>query len=95
MNWLYYTDYYLCMYVDTFGKFIYNILYPNDHCCVGSFSVGAFLIPYFIMLIFVGLPLFFIELIVGQFSSAGPMDIWPISPIFKGKLHETHIVLYL
>ena len=43
------------------------------------------------MLIFVGLPLFFIELIVGQYSSAGPMDIWPISPIFKGKRKETQI----
>ncbi|PRD37328.1 UNVERIFIED_CONTAM: Sodium-dependent proline transporter [Trichonephila clavipes] len=44
---------------------------------------GAFLIPYVIMLIFVGLPLFFLELSFGQYASEGPITIWKISPLFQ------------
>lgn len=45
---------------------------------------GAFLIPYILMLILVGLPCFFLELSFGQFASLGPFTIWRASPIFKG-----------
>lgn len=45
---------------------------------------GAFLIPYVIMLIFLGLPLFFLELAFGQFASESPITIWKISPLFQG-----------
>lgn len=45
---------------------------------------GAFLLPYCIMLIVVGLPCFFMELSFGQFASVGPLTIWRVSPLFKG-----------
>ncbi|XP_013381022.1 sodium- and chloride-dependent glycine transporter 2 [Lingula anatina] len=45
---------------------------------------GAFLLPYIIMLVFVGLPLFFLELAFGQFASLGPITIWRINILFKG-----------
>lgn len=36
------------------------------------------------MLLFVGLPLFFMELAFGQYASEGPITIWKISPLFQG-----------
>jgi len=47
---------------------------------------GAFLIPYCIMLIFGGLPLFYMELALGQFHRCGCLSIWKrICPALKGK----------
>jgi SNF family Na+-dependent transporter len=46
---------------------------------------GTFLIPYFTSLLFIGLPVFFLELALGQFSGQGPVRLFGrISPIFKG-----------
>ncbi|EFX87893.1 hypothetical protein DAPPUDRAFT_42690 [Daphnia pulex] len=45
---------------------------------------GAFLIPYAIMYVFAGLPLFFFELSFGQYASEGPVSIWKVAPIFQG-----------
>lgn len=47
---------------------------------------GAFLIPYCIMLIFGGLPLFYMELALGQFHRCGCLTIWKkICPALKGE----------
>ncbi|KAL3310899.1 Sodium-dependent serotonin transporter, partial [Cichlidogyrus casuarinus] len=46
---------------------------------------GAFLIPYLIMYIFGGLPLFYLELALGQFQRAGCITVWRrICPMFWG-----------
>lgn len=46
---------------------------------------AAFLIPYGIMLLAAGLPLFFMELALGQYVSLGPNVLFPqLSPIFSG-----------
>jgi len=45
---------------------------------------GAFLIPYLIMLVICGIPLFFMELSFGQFCGLGPVTAWGAVPIFKG-----------
>ncbi|EFP12022.1 CRE-MOD-5 protein [Caenorhabditis remanei] len=46
---------------------------------------GAFLIPYFIMLMVGGLPMFYMELVLGQFHRAGCVSIWrKVCPLFRG-----------
>ncbi|XP_050505352.1 sodium-dependent dopamine transporter-like [Diabrotica virgifera virgifera] len=45
---------------------------------------GAFLIPYSLMLVFGAVPLFYMELILGQFYRQGPVSLWRICPLFKG-----------
>uniref|UniRef100_A0A670ZRQ4 Transporter n=1 Tax=Pseudonaja textilis TaxID=8673 RepID=A0A670ZRQ4_PSETE len=46
---------------------------------------GAFLIPYLIMAIFGGIPLFYMELALGQYHRHGCISVWrKICPIFKG-----------
>ncbi|XP_033102793.1 sodium- and chloride-dependent taurine transporter-like isoform X2 [Anneissia japonica] len=45
---------------------------------------GAFLIPYFICLIVGAIPLVFLEVGIGQFTSQGGISCWGICPIFKG-----------
>ncbi|KAK9412618.1 sodium-dependent serotonin transporter [Crotalus adamanteus] len=46
---------------------------------------GAFLIPYTIMAIFGGIPLFYMELALGQYHRHGCISIWrKVCPIFKG-----------
>lgn len=47
--------------------------------------------PYFIMLIFCGIPLFFMELSFGQFASQGCLGVWRISPMFKGEVLVGHV----
>merc|ERR1712223_367161 len=46
---------------------------------------GAFLIPYTIMLLFIGIPCFFLEISIGQYAALGPVTIYSnLSPLFKG-----------
>lgn len=46
---------------------------------------GAFLIPYLIVLLFIGRPLYFLEMVLGQFSSSGSVKVWEVAPIAKGR----------
>ncbi|XP_059157975.1 sodium- and chloride-dependent neutral and basic amino acid transporter B(0+)-like isoform X2 [Physella acuta] len=50
---------------------------------------GAFLIPYTISLFFMGIPLFCLELLIGQFTNVGPITIWEINILFKGLGYTT------
>ncbi|XP_076161702.1 sodium-dependent nutrient amino acid transporter 1 isoform X2 [Ptiloglossa arizonensis] len=45
---------------------------------------GAFLVPYIIVLFIIGKPLYYMEMILGQFSSRSCVEIWSVSPAFKG-----------
>ncbi|RUS84339.1 hypothetical protein EGW08_007871 [Elysia chlorotica] len=45
---------------------------------------GAFLIPYFLFVVVGGIPLFYLEVAVGQFMSRGGLQAWNIVPLFQG-----------
>lgn len=92
---------YLC-YKNGGGKLMYMFVrfFFFEHCSaslmflnvVYSFFLllphtGAFLIPYFIFLFGGGLPVFFLEVALGQFTSEGGITCWEkLCPIFTGKL---------
>lgn len=56
---------------------------------------GAFLIPYFICLLICGLPIFFLEVALGQFSSKGPTKAFNGVPIIKGIGYTMMVVSFL
>lgn len=45
---------------------------------------GVFLIPYILMVFFGGIPVFFLEIALGQFMKQGGVATWNIAPLFKG-----------
>lgn len=45
---------------------------------------GTFVIPYTIIVILVGRPLYYMELLLGQFSSRGCIKVYNMSPAVRG-----------
>ncbi|KAM9475115.1 solute carrier family 6 member 6a isoform 2-T2 [Clarias gariepinus] len=57
---------------------------------------GAFLIPYFIFLFGGGLPVFFLEVALGQFTSEGGITCWEkLCPIFTGIGYASIVIVSL
>ncbi|XP_076023236.1 sodium- and chloride-dependent creatine transporter 1-like isoform X1 [Genypterus blacodes] len=45
---------------------------------------GVFLIPYLLFVFIGGIPVFFLEIALGQFMKQGGVSAWNIAPLFKG-----------
>jgi hypothetical protein len=57
---------------------------------------ATFLIAYIIMLLVAGLPLFFLELCIGQYSGKGPIKLFGrIAPAMKGLGHAMLVITFL
>lgn len=46
---------------------------------------GIFIIPYVIFLVICGVPLFYLEVAVGQYSGKSVLSMWQLCPLFKGE----------
>ncbi|XP_056010496.1 sodium- and chloride-dependent taurine transporter-like isoform X1 [Ostrea edulis] len=56
---------------------------------------GAFLIPYFTAVFLGGIPVFFLEVSLGQFMSEGGIGTWKIAPLFQGIGFACTIIVFL
>ncbi|XP_021705240.1 sodium-dependent nutrient amino acid transporter 1 isoform X1 [Aedes aegypti] len=45
---------------------------------------GAFLIPYLVILFLIGRPIYYLEMVMGQFCSRGCVKIYDMAPIMRG-----------
>lgn len=54
------------------------------------FFIGVFFIPYTVFIFTCGIPLFFLETALGQYTSQGGITCWrTICPLFQGKTRGT------
>lgn len=56
---------------------------------------GAFLLPYIVVLLIIGRPFYYLEMVLGQFSSKSSIKIYNISPIFRGVGYGQFIAIFL
>ncbi|KAI9589591.1 hypothetical protein GQX74_007759 [Glossina fuscipes] len=45
---------------------------------------GAFLVPYIVVLFLIGKPMYYLEVLLGQFTSRSSLKIWSVCPSFIG-----------
>ncbi|XP_032810155.1 sodium- and chloride-dependent creatine transporter 1 [Petromyzon marinus] len=55
---------------------------------------GVFLIPYILIALFGGIPVFFMEIALGQFMKQGSIGVWNISPIFQGLGLSSMVIVF-
>ncbi|XP_075929582.1 sodium- and chloride-dependent creatine transporter 1-like isoform X2 [Petromyzon marinus] len=56
---------------------------------------GAFLVPYGLTVVCVGIPLFFLEVALGQLTQQGTIGVWKIVPLFTGVGVASMVVVFL
>ena len=62
---------------------------------IARYFSGAFLIPFLVLLLCCGIPLFFLEAAAAQFTGKGPLHLFEICPILKGNvIYRKHVILY-
>ncbi|KAJ8395072.1 hypothetical protein AAFF_G00035280 [Aldrovandia affinis] len=55
---------------------------------------GVFLIPYMLIVFVGGIPIFFLEIALGQFMKAGSINVWNIAPLFKGLGYASMVIVF-
>lgn len=58
------------------------------------YIVAAFVIAYLILQFLIGKPMYFMELVMGQFSGKGPTSVWNMNPSAKGKIRMPHCIAH-
>ncbi|XP_069795578.1 sodium- and chloride-dependent creatine transporter 1-like isoform X2 [Narcine bancroftii] len=55
---------------------------------------GVFLIPYLLVVLVGGIPVFFLEIALGQFMKQGGIGAWNIVPLFKGLGFASMVIVF-
>ncbi|XP_051789452.1 sodium- and chloride-dependent creatine transporter 1 [Erpetoichthys calabaricus] len=55
---------------------------------------GVFFIPYITIMLTGGIPIFFLEISLGQFMKAGSINVWNIAPLFKGLGYASMVIVF-
>ncbi|XP_073425702.1 sodium- and chloride-dependent creatine transporter 1-like isoform X2 [Dendrobates tinctorius] len=55
---------------------------------------GVFLIPYLLIVFVGGIPVFFLEIALGQFMKQGGIAAWNIAPLFKGLGFSSMVIVF-
>uniref|UniRef100_A0A8C4QWG1 Transporter n=1 Tax=Eptatretus burgeri TaxID=7764 RepID=A0A8C4QWG1_EPTBU len=55
---------------------------------------GVFLIPYVIIAFIGGIPIFFLEIALGQFMKQGSIGVWRIAPLFQGLGVSSMVIIF-
>lgn len=67
-------------------NFLRLLCFPFPHDKHYFSPAGAFLIPYVLCVVFGSLPLFYLEVAVGQFMNRGGLQCWNLVPILQGNV---------
>ncbi|XP_049599401.1 sodium- and chloride-dependent GABA transporter 2-like isoform X1 [Syngnathus scovelli] len=55
---------------------------------------GVFFIPYILFMVFCGIPLFFLETAMGQYTNQGGITCWKkVCPLFQGIGYASHLII--
>jgi len=52
---------------------------------IDCYVSASFLIPYMLIFVMAGLPMFFMEMAFGQFLALGPISVWRVLPLLYGE----------
>lgn len=67
------------------GRFMKNGRAADFGTCILTINLAAFLIPYVIIMVLAGLPVFYMELSLGQYAATGPLQLFQrICPALQG-----------
>lgn len=73
--------------VETYGSAHtrYVVVLPANGIILFVLCSGAFIVPYVVLMILVGRPMYYLELILGQFSSNSQVRAFGGFPLAKGE----------
>ncbi|XP_067649010.1 sodium- and chloride-dependent glycine transporter 2-like [Haliotis asinina] len=79
-RWRHHLDYLITLLGGSIGS---GSLIKFPYLCMRN-GGGAFLIPYAIFTFLGAIPCVFLEMVIGQLSQSGPINVWNLCPSFKG-----------